>query len=69
MEQTQINVYNSQRLSDDQSRKLFVARQRQFASIMAVLDRTEGDDIPQHQLIIAQRGWEKRLFLNVLRLS
>ena len=63
MEQTQINVYNSQRLSDDQSRKLFIARQRQFASIMAVLDRTEGDDIPQHQLIVAQRGMGKTTLL------
>lgn len=60
---SQIGIYNSQRVTDAQSKALFVARQRQFDIIMESISRTGEDEIPQHHLIIAQRGMGKTTLL------
>ncbi|WP_300703932.1 ATP-binding protein [Bacteroides sp.] len=60
---TQIGLYNTQRVTDEQAKKLFIARKKQFEIIMDTLDRTQEDDMPQHQLIIAQRGMGKTTLL------
>lgn len=60
---SQIGLYNTQRVSDTLSRKLFVVRQKQFDLLMDSLQRTKEEDSPQHHLIIGQRGMGKTTLL------
>lgn len=60
---SQIGLYNTQRVSDTLSRKLFVVRLKQFDLLMDSLHRTKQEDSPQHHLIIGQRGMGKTTLL------
>ena len=66
---TQIGIYNTQRVTDAQSRALFIARHRQFEIIMNSLDDSTHDDCPQHHLIVAQRGMGKTTMLKRLEVE
>ncbi len=60
---SQIGIYNTQRVTDSQSKALFIARHRQFDTIMNSLAESKADDCPQHHLIVAQRGMGKTTML------
>lgn len=60
---SQIGIYNTQRVTDAQSKALFIARHRQFETIMNSLKESVPDDCPQHHLIVAQRGMGKTTML------
>lgn len=59
----QIGLYNPQRLTDQQSKQLFSVRHQQFEQLLDCLKRTNTNDVPQHQLIIALRGMGKSTLL------
>ncbi len=59
----QIGLYNPQRQSSEVTEKLFVVRQKQFELLMEKLADEEKNSIPQHHLIIAQRGMGKTTML------
>ncbi|GHV35445.1 hypothetical protein FACS1894178_5000 [Bacteroidia bacterium] len=60
---SQIGLYNPQRQSAELTEKLFVVRQKQFDSLMESLNDEKPDSIPQHHLILAQRGMGKTTML------
>lgn len=60
---SQIGLYNPQRQSNVLTEKLFVIRQKQFESLMENLNEEAPDSIPQHYLILAQRGMGKTTLL------
>ncbi|MDR0506560.1 MAG: hypothetical protein LBH32_07065 [Dysgonamonadaceae bacterium] len=60
---SQIGLYNPQRQSAEITEKLFVVRQKQFESLIESLNEEATDSIPQHHLILAQRGMGKTIML------
>ena len=60
---SQIGLYNPQRLSDEAAEKLFVVRTKFFQFIIDKLKKEKPNGIPQHYLIIAQRGMGKTTLL------
>jgi len=60
---SQIGLYNPQRLSDEATEKLFVVRTKFFQFIIDKLKKEKPNGIPQHYLIIAQRGMGKTTLL------
>lgn len=60
---SQISLYNTQRVSDEQSRMLFVARTHLFQLIIESIRTTRKDAPPQHHLILGQRGMGKTTLL------
>ncbi|MDR0619754.1 MAG: tetratricopeptide repeat protein [Bacteroidales bacterium] len=58
-----IGLYNPQRQSAELTEKLFVVRKKQFKLLMERLNEEENDSIPQHHLILAQRGMGKTTML------
>jgi len=59
----QIGLYNPQRLNDETIENLFVVRVKFFQFLMAKLQKEKDNSIPQHHLIIAQRGMGKTTLL------
>lgn len=60
---SQIGLYNPQRLSDDVVERLFVVRTKLFHFLIDKLNKEQSNSIPQHYLIIAQRGMGKTTLL------
>lgn len=60
---SQIGLYNPQRQTTELTERLFVVRQKQFESLMENLNDETPDSIPQHHLILAQRGMGKTTML------
>jgi len=61
---TQIGVHNPRRQDPKLTEKLFVIRQKQFEMLMEELNSEEPNNIPQHHIIIAQRGMGKTTMLH-----
>ena len=59
----QIRLYNSQRQSDEVFRQLFTVRQEQFELLLTKIVQEKKNSIPQHYLIIGQRGMGKSMML------
>lgn len=59
----QLGLYNPQRVDDDVIKAIFVARKKEFDSIIDALRREDDSSIPQHHLVIAQRGMGKTTLL------
>ncbi|MCL2312994.1 MAG: tetratricopeptide repeat protein, partial [Firmicutes bacterium] len=59
----QIGLYNPQRQSDGVTEKLFVVRQKQFELLLNKIVQEKKNSIPQHYLIIGQRGMGKSTIL------
>ena len=66
---SQIGLYNPQRQSAEVTEKLFVARQKQFNSLLEDILEEKEDSIPQHHLIIGQRGMGKTTLLKRLEVE
>ncbi|MCL2327003.1 MAG: tetratricopeptide repeat protein [Bacteroidetes bacterium] len=60
---SQIGLYNPQRQSAEVSERLFVIRQKQFALLLEGILQEKGNSIPQHYLIVGQRGMGKTTML------
>ncbi len=60
---SQIGLYNPQRTSDSDVEALFVARTKLFNFLIEKLKKESVNSIPQHYLIIAQRGMGKTTLL------
>jgi tetratricopeptide (TPR) repeat protein len=60
---SQIGLYNPQRISDEVMEKLFIVRQTIFHFLINKLKNEAPSSIPQHHLIIAQRGMGKTTLL------
>ncbi len=63
LDYSQINLYNTQRVSDEQSRLLFVARTKLLNLLLKQIRSTRRNAPPTHQLIIGQRGMGKTSLL------
>ena len=63
MSLSQIGLYNPQRISDSDVEDLFVVRTKLFNFLIDKLKKEKTDSIPQHYLIIAQRGMGKTTML------
>jgi DNA-binding MarR family transcriptional regulator len=61
---SQIGLYNPRRQNSELSERLFVIRQKQFQMLMEELNGEKDNSIPQHHIIIAQRGMGKTTLLN-----
>ena len=59
----QIGLYNPQRQSAEVTEKLFVVRQKQFELLLNKIIQEKENSIPQHYLIIGQRGMGKTTIL------
>ena len=59
----QIGLYNPQRQSAEVTEALFVARQKQFEWLLNKIVHEQENSIPQHYLIIGQRGMGKTTLL------
>lgn len=59
----QLGLYNPQRVDDEIIKAIFVARKKEFDSIINSLQREDDRSIPQHHLVIAQRGMGKTTLL------
>jgi len=59
----QIGLYNPQRQSDEVTKLLFVIRQKQFELLLNKIVQEKRNSIPQHYLIIGQRGMGKSSIL------
>ena len=60
---SQIGLYNPQRLNDDTIEQIFVVRIGVFNQLMDKLQKEKPKGIPQHYLIIGQRGMGKTTLL------
>ncbi|MDR1584243.1 MAG: tetratricopeptide repeat protein [Prevotellaceae bacterium] len=60
---SQIGLYNPQRQSAEVTEKLFVVRRKQFNLLLDRLMKENAGSIPQHYLIIGQRGMGKTTML------
>src|ERR1035437_6507136 len=60
---SQIGLYNPQRISDSDVEDLFVVRTKLFDFLIDKLKKEKSNSIPQHYLIIAQRGMGKTTML------
>jgi tetratricopeptide (TPR) repeat protein len=63
---TQISVYNPGRLSDEEIERIFVARIKLFELLFQQIVAEQPDSIPQHLLLIGERGMGKSMLLNRL---
>ena len=61
---TQIGLYNPRRQNSELTEKLFVIRQKQFEMLMQSIADEKPNSIPQHHIIIAQRGMGKTTILH-----
>ena len=61
---SQIGLYNPRRQNRELTEKLFVIRQKQFEMLMEAIVGEEDNSIPQHHIIIAQRGMGKTTMLH-----
>ncbi|MDR0865391.1 MAG: hypothetical protein LBO74_10745, partial [Candidatus Symbiothrix sp.] len=61
---SQIGLYNPRRQNSELSERLFVIRQKQFEMLMEAIADEEENSIPQHHIIIAQRGMGKTTMLH-----
>lgn len=61
---TRFRVFNPHRLTSDELRDTFVARQKLFDAIMHDISAHSADSIPQHHLIAGQRGMGKTTLLH-----
>jgi len=59
----QIGLYNPQRQSAEVTEALFVARQKQFELLLNKIVQEKENSIPQHYLVIGQRGMGKTTLL------
>ena len=59
----QIGLYNPQRQSAEVTEKLFVVRQKQFELLLDKIVKEKKNSIPQHYLIVGQRGMGKTTIL------
>ena len=59
----QIGLYNPQRQSAEVTEKLFVVRQKQFELLLNKILQEKENSMPQHYLIIGQRGMGKTTIL------
>ena len=66
---SQIGLYNPQRQSAEITEKLFVARQKNFELLLNRIVQEKGNSIPQHYLIIGQRGMGKTTLLKRLEVE
>lgn len=66
---SQISLYNTQRVTDEQSRQLFVARKKLLNVILNSILSTKRNAPPKHQLIIGQRGMGKTTLLKRLEVE
>jgi Cdc6-like AAA superfamily ATPase len=66
---SQIGLYNPQRQSAELTEALFVVRQKEFNLLMESLSEEAPDGIPQHHLVIAQRGMGKTTLLKRLEVE
>lgn len=64
-----IVVYNTQRISDQESLTNFVARKKELKSLLSIIHSTQRNNTPQHQLIIGQRGMGKTTLLKRLEVE
>lgn len=60
---SQIGLYNPQRVSDSVSEALFVVRKKQLKILLDSICNEKSNSIPQHHLVIAQRGMGKTTLL------
>ena len=60
---SQIGLYNPQRVSDSVSEALFVVRKKQLKILLDSICHEKSNSIPQHHLVIAQRGMGKTTLL------
>jgi tetratricopeptide (TPR) repeat protein len=60
---SQVGLYNPQRLEDTVVERLFLVRIKLFQFLIERIQREKPDGIPQHYLIIAQRGMGKTMLL------
>jgi Cdc6-like AAA superfamily ATPase len=60
---TRLGIYNPQRLNDNEVELSFVARQLLFKYIFGYIIDEQSGSIPQHHLIIGQRGMGKSTLL------
>ena len=65
----QVGLYNPQRQNNDVAEKLFVVRQKQFKLLLDKIVKEKKDSIPQHHLIISQRGMGKTTILKRLEVE
>ena len=66
---TQIGLYNPRRQNSELTEKLFVIRQKQFEMLMEAIAEEEENSIPQHHIIIAQRGMGKTTMLHRMKIE
>lgn len=66
---SQISLYNTQRVTDDQSKQLFVARTKLLKLLLNSIISTKKKDPPKHQLIVGQRGMGKTTLLKRLEVE
>jgi len=60
---SQIGLYNPQRQNAEVTEALFVARRKQFELLLNSITQEKENSIPQHHLIIGQRGMGKTTML------
>lgn len=60
---SQISIYNPQRMSDEAAENLYVVRQKVLQFLMDKINQEADNSIPQHHLIIGQRGMGKSTLL------
>lgn len=63
LDYSQISLYNTQRVTDEQSRQLFIARTKLLNLILNSIASSTKNAPPKHQLIIGQRGMGKTTLL------
>lgn len=66
---SQISIYNTQRVTDEQSRMLYVARTKLLNDLLNSIVSTPKNAPPKHQLIIGQRGMGKTALLKRLEVE
>ena len=59
----QLGIYNPQRLNDDVVEKIFIARKKLFEFIFKKISSEKSQSIPQHHIIMGQRGMGKSTLL------
>ncbi|MDR0395576.1 MAG: hypothetical protein LBH77_10505 [Tannerella sp.] len=66
---SQIGLYNPQRQSHEVTKKLFVVRQKQFHLLFEKILQEDDNSIPQHYLIVGQRGMGKTTMLKRIQVE
>lgn len=66
---SQVSLYNTQRVTDEQSRLLFCVRTNLFDQIIDSIRSSRSDAPPQHHLILGQRGMGKTTLLKRLEVE